>query len=49
MQVEGVLTILESERFIDAAENLDFLPTKTRGPAYGEVRMLLQAAANFLT
>lgn len=36
-QVEGVLSVAESERFIDAAESSGFQATTSKGPAFGEV------------
>jgi len=37
VKVEGVLTITESQQFIDAAERTGFEHQSSRGPAFGEV------------
>ena len=39
-QVEGVLTVAESQRFIDTAESIGFEHQSSRGPAFGEVTFM---------
>jgi hypothetical protein len=43
LQVPGVLTVAEAQRFIDAAESAGFEHQGSRGPAYGEAFRWVQS------